>query len=782
MQSLLATHPIAMQLIEPRNGVVGAAPVRIDGYAKVTGQARYGADEPTPPSTAHAALVTAEIASGTVTSIDETHARALPGVLEILTWRNVGKAVKPGKTLPDGGYNSHSVTPLLADKIYFQGQIVAVVIAETPELAQQAAAAIVVTYKPEPPTATLSSPGAKQVKAKSLGEPEVKAGNLAKGFAAATAIIDQWYETPAQHHNPLELFQCTATWQDDKLLIHESSQNVRGFQYGLAKQLGLEPAQVRVLSRFIGGAFGSRGEMGPHTPLIALASMRLGRPVKFVATRAQGFTLRTFRAETRHHLRLGADSQGRLTAIDHESWELTSRADRFATAGSDSTARLYAVSNVRTKVHNVTADRQAPGFMRAPPEVPYLFAMESAMDELAYKLQIDPLDLRRRNDTMVELATNKPYTSRSLFQCIDHGAELFHWADRNPQPRSHATPDELIGYGYATAFYPTQVGPAECTVTLYPDLTAKVEVGSHEIGTGIRTVIAQTAADLLGLPLAAITVMIGDSSLPAAPLSAGSNSTATVCSVVAVACERIRHRLARSAVDNIAGNSPFAPTTQNKAIRLKDTTLTDGATTEPLAQALHRLSPRGPLVQPADNTPHGLPPFLGPKLVRQGIPIIIGGANTKDRMQFAHGAQFVEVRIDRHTGAIRVPRMVGVYAAGRIMNRRTAYAQLNGGQVWGLASALHEATELDLPTARYVNQDLSEYHLPVNADICDIQTVMLDEIDTLVNPLGIKGVGELGVTGVNAAIANAIFHASGVRLRQLPIRPGTLPPEALIRP
>ncbi len=315
------------------------------------------------------------------------------------------------------------------------------------------------------------------------------------------------------------------------------------------------------------------------------------------------------------------------------------------------------------------------------------------------------------------------------------------------------------------------MGPAQCTVTLTEDLHARVEVGSHEIGTGIRTVITQTAADLLGLPLASVEVVIGDSDLPAAPLSAGSNSTATVCSVVAVACESLRHRIARAAIDS--KNSPLAGVV-NESVRLLDGQAVSGELAEPLPAAIRRAGRRRPLVEKASNTPHGVPPVLGNMLVRKGKPIIMGGSNLKDRMQFAFGAHFVEVRIDRATSQIRVPRMVGVFAAGRIMNRRTAWAQLNGGQVWGISSALHEATELDRRTARYVNQDFAEYHVPVCADIGDIQTVMLDEVDHLVNPLGIKGVGELGVTGVNAAIANAVLHATGTRVRTLPIRAGDL--------
>ncbi len=753
-----------MDLIRP-NGVIGADRPRVDGAAKVTGQALYG-DDHAFPNTAYAYLATATIARGRIRSIDQSGLAGLP-VLAVLTHENTSKAIKRCKTLPDLGYMSQSWVPLSSNRITFAGQIVAVVVAETFEAARTAAQALRIEYDAETPSAGFDSPGATEVKAKSLYETKLKAGDFDAAFKAAPVTVDAWYETPTQHHNPLELFQTTCLWDGDELTVYESSQSTRGYQYGLAKQLGISASKIRVLSHFIGGAFGSRGELGQVTALVAVAARQLGRPVKLAASRKQCFTQRTCRAETRHHVQLGADRDGKLTALAHDSWEVTGRIDKFAVAGSESTARLYACPNVRTLVKNLEADRQTPGFMRAPPETPYLFALESAMDELAEALGIDPIELRRRNDTKVETVTNRPYTSRSLLECIDAGAKAFGWADRDPRVGSMRDGDDLIGWGYATAFYPTQMGPAHCRVTLLPDLKAIVEVGTHEIGTGIRTVVAMTAADLLGLEVDAIEIHVGDSRLPATPLTAGSTATASVCTVVAQACEKIVEQVARLAVRD--RTSPLHGQKAG-AVKLRAGRAEVDGVHEPLSTAIPRATRGKPIVQTAKNNPHGSIPLLGPILVRRGLPLIFGGSQLKDRMQFAHGAQFVEVRVNQVTGEVRVPRMVGAFAAGRIMNRRTARSQLMGGQIWGISSALHEATEIDRRTARFVNDDLAEYHVAVNADVTAVETILVDEQDDLVNPLGIKGVGEIGVTGVNAAIANAVYHATGVRVRQLPIR------------
>src|SRR5437868_2869672 len=608
---------------------IGDAAPRVDGRLKVTGEARYASDTPL-ADPAYAFLTTSGIARGRIANIDESSSRAVPGVLDILTHRNVGNAVKPTKLFSDGGYVGSTIMPLGSDQIWHSGQIVAVVLAETFEAAREAAHRLEVTYAAEEPSAGFDSAGTTIVAAKDVSSnyEDPMVGDAAVAFAGAPVKVDQHYATPTQHHNPIELFTTSCAWADGRLTVWEGSQNVTGLKNGLAEQLGIDPEKIHVVSPFIGGAFGSRGSLTQRTALIAVAARRLNRPVKLVATRDQGFTIASYRAETRHHVRIAADRDGKLVALIHEGEEVTSRPDNYKVAGTDASTRLYACPNIGSKVSIVHADRSTPGFMRSPPEVPYLFALESAMDELAIALNMDPVELRRRNDTMREPIKGLLYTSRNLIPCFEAAAKSFGWDRRNPKPGSMRDGDWLLGWGCATTMYPTQMGPATARVTLTPQGSVKVQTAAHDIGTGAYTVIALTAAYRLGVALDKIVVELGDSELPPAPVAGGSNTTASVCNVVAKACEQIRSRITEAAV--AAANGAFAGKDAARLVltggMLKDA---DGGS-EPLEAAIRRVS-NGAIEAYAENTPHGVPPDGLSKLY-QGHAVLAGGAKMKDRI------------------------------------------------------------------------------------------------------------------------------------------------------
>jgi len=751
---------------------IGAATARVDGRLKVTGEARYGSDI-AGQNTAYAYLRTSAIALGRITRLDESAARAVPGVLEILTFRNVGDKIKAGGTMADKGYMGSSIAPLASDRILHAGQIVALVVADSYEIACEAAQRLDIAYAEEAPSATFGSPGLFEGLARPKpegnggGDGNPKVGDAATAFAAAPVTVDQHYETPTQHHNPIELFTTTCAWDGAKLTVWESSQNMYGAKYGLAEQLGISPDDVHTISPYVGGAFGSRGSLTQRTAIVALAARMVGRPVRLEATRADGFTIATYRAETRHRVRLGAGHDGKLQALIHEGWEVSSRPDDYKVAGTDASTRIYACPNIDSNVTIVHADRNTPGFMRAPAELPYQFALESAMDELADALHMDPVELRRVNDTQVEPIKGLPYTSRALMPCFDAAAAAFGWKGRNHAPGAMRDGDWLIGWGCAASLYPTQMGPAAARVTLTPAGGVKVETATHEIGNGVITALALTVADCLGLPLDRIEVLIGDSKLPPSPVAGGSNSTASVCNVVALACQDIAARIVGAAVAPGSGG-PFAGV-DPALLRFADGRL-HGANgkSEPLTSAATRVQ-HGAIEAYAENVPHGVPP-AGAAALYKGKGPLAGGAKLKDRIQFAFGAHFVEVRVHARTREVHVPRVVSAFAAGRIVNPKTAKSQLMGGQIWGISAALFEATEIDRKSARYYNDDLAEYLIPVNADIGTIETIFLPETDDQVNALGIKGIGELGNVGMNAATANAVFHATGVRIRTLPIR------------
>jgi xanthine dehydrogenase YagR molybdenum-binding subunit len=741
---------------------LGKPTTRIDGIAKVTGTARYASDEPV-ANPAFAYLITSNIARGRIRSFDLVEARAVPGVIDIVTYENVGAGFDKAMG-PDGG---PTTTTLESNQIWHDGQIIGIVVAETYEAAREAANRSKVNYDEDAPSATFDSPGVTSEPHRAEKSPDPKKGDAEAAYSNAPVKIEAKYSTPAQHHNPIELFTVTCEWKDGKLTIYEPSQFMWGTKASAAKQLKVDPGDVRAISRYIGGAFGSKGP-NPRTHWIARVARRVGRPLKLVPTRDQGFTIATFRAETRHHLRLGATADGRLVSLSHEGWEVTSRPSPYNVAGVESTARMYACPNIHTAVNIVHADRNTPGYMRAPPETPYMFALESAMDELAQELNMDPVELRRVNDTHTDPVDGKPFSSRSLMQCFDQAAAQFGWSKRPTTPGSVREGDWLVGYGCATACYPSNIGPAACRVALTADAKAEVDLAGHEIGTGAYTTVAIVAARALGLPTANVTVHMGDSDLPPIMIAGGSNNAASASLVVSKACAQLRDRIAQAAVkDRRSPLYGLDPAT----LELRDLRLSATGRYESLQAAIERTAYR--LEAYAENIPEGLPSSAISDMTK-GQPKMLSGSSRKDVAAYAFGAHFVELRIHSRTREVRVKRTVSAFAAGTIVNPMTAHSQFMGGTIWGLSSALHEESEIGAKSARYVNDNLADYLIPVNADVPDIEIIMVSEADNRVNPLGIKGIGEIGIVGMNAAVANAVFNATGKRIRSLPIRPEKL--------
>lgn len=741
------------------NGQFGRPTPRIDGRDKVTGTARFASDERT-SNPAFAYLVTSSIAKGRVAGFGLDGARAVPGVLEILTHENVRGLVKPAPG-PDGG---PSTTTMEDDRVWHDGQIIAVVVAESFEAAREAANRVAVRYAMEQPSATFGSPGATVEPHRTSPAGDPKKGDAAAALAAAGTTIDARYSTPAQHHNPMELYTTTCVWDGPRLKIYEPTQEMWGTKMSVARQLGLDPDNVRAVCRYVGGAFGGKGP-NDRTAWIAVAAKRLGRAVKLVPTRDQGFTIAKFRAETQHHIQLGAGRDGRLTALVHDGCEITSRPSKFSVAGVESTARMYACPNIATSGKLVHADRNTPGYMRAPSETPYMFALESAMDELAHALDMDPVELRRVNDTQTDPVSGLPFSSRSVMQCFDQAADRFGWSKRDKRPGSMRDGDWLVGFGCASACYPSNIGCAAARLSVMPNGKATISLAGHEIGNGAYTAVAMTVAGSLGLPVEDVTVVMGDSNLPPVIVAGGSSNAASTAQVAAKACEDVRRRLAEAAVGAIDsplhGADPSTLQLSQRALRGPD------GKSELLEAAIGRTGAR--LEAYAESVPAGLPPSAMARLYQGGFAMLFGGAR-KDVTAYSFGAHFVEVRVNARTREIRVPRIVSALAAGTIINPMAARSQFMSGAIWGMSAALMEETELDGPTARYINDNLADYMVPVNADVPAVDVIMVPEADDRVNPLSIKGIGEVGVVGMNAAIANAVFNATGKRVRDLPIR------------
>ena len=725
---------------EPKANM-GRPEPRLEAKLKVTGGARYASDMPV-NNAAFAFLVTSPIAKGSIAGIDLSEAKAVPGVLEIFTHENTGD-IKDVKYAPGGGGMTSSIQNL-GPKIQHDGQIVAMVVANTFEAAREAAYKVNIRYSAESPSAGFDADGIAEAGVK---KKLPQAGDAESAFEAADVKLEAHYGMPAQHHNPIELFTTTAVWNNGELTVYEPSQFMYGLKNNVAKTLGIEADKVHAVSHFVGGAFGCKAQLSPRTGLVAFAARKLNRPVKLVATRDQGFTISTYRAETQHRIRMGATKDGKITSFQHEGWEVTSRPDEYSVAGVEDSARLYGFGAVKTAVTMVHADRNTPGFMRSPPVVPYIYALESAMDELAVMLKMDPIELRRVNDSMTD-ATGKPWSSRSLMKCYDEAAERFGWSKRTAEPGSMREDDWLIGWGCASAIYPTHTGAAAARVQFSADGRARVQLAAHEIGTGVMTVVGQMAAERLSIPLDRVHVELGDSKLPPVPVAGGSNQTASCCTVVMKACDAIMAKLnGAGGKAETVGGAPGG-NSGDKFARLGVSMLEEYAEFVP------------PQADASSN------PI---KKLYDGTPTLVGGSKG-EKLMYALGAEFVEVRVNALTREIRVPRIVGAFAAGRIMNPRTARSQYLGGMIWGISSALHEATEIDPRNARYVNDNLADYLIPVNADIQELDVILVPEQDEAVNPAGVKGIGELSNVGTAAAVANAVYHATGIRVRQLPIR------------
>lgn len=735
------------------------AKARIDAALKVTGQVKYPSDAAV-KNPVYAYFVTSAVAKGRIKSINTDQAKRVDGFIDILTHENTKGEIKTQVGYP--GFTNQTVE---TDEIQHDGQIVGMVVAESYEAAREAAHKVQIQYEAQYAAPGFDADGItiRSVEGFDANFKAPRKGDAAKAYEQAPVKIEAVYETPTQHHNAMELHSTICEWQDGKLTIHEASQFVYRRAY-LADCLGIDEKDVRVLSRFAGGSFGSKVSCTVRAVLAAIAARRLNRPVKLAATRSQAFTVTTYRAETRHAIKLGATADGKIEAYIHDAYELTSRPSNYNLAGGIRTASsFYNYGAVATSVSVVNADRNMPGWMRSPHELVYMFGLECALDELAYAVKLDPIELRRRNDTQVDPISGVPYSSRSLMQCFETAAQAFGWQRRTPEPKSMRDGDWLVGWGCASACYPANIGASAAGITLQTGRRAKVEIAFQEVGQGGSTVIAQTVAQTLGLPLDNIIVELGDTNLPPGTITAGSNGTATTLSAILDACEKLRARVAAAAVSAKGG---LFHAGDAAALRFTDQGLSGPHGDEPLDTALARLGGSlrviGQFARP--DAPANAVRDLG-----RGIPLF-GGHRTKDFIAFSHGAQFVEVRIHARTGEIRVPRVVGAFAAGTILNELMVRSQLMGGMIWGIGSALHEATEMDRRAARYVNTNFADYMIPVNADIKDVQIHLVPETETRLNALGVKGVGELGSIGLNSAIANAVFHATGRRIRKLPIR------------
>ncbi|MEU6772168.1 xanthine dehydrogenase family protein molybdopterin-binding subunit [Streptomyces sp. NPDC046759] len=685
---------------------VGTAHTRVEGRDKVTGAARYAGEIPF-ADLAHGWLVLSTVARGRIRSIDSGPVLAMPGVLAVLDHRNALR-VNTDYTGLMGMKPDPTCAVFQHDRVPHLGWPVALIVAETSEQAREAAEALVVTYEQEPHDIDFGAghPGAYPVDGHMPAVTEK--GDLDAELAASAVVVDAEYRTPEEHHNPMEPHAATAHWDGGRLEVVDSNQGATWVIGELANLFSLDPASVRVRSEHVGGGFGSKG-VRAHQVAAVMAATVLQRPVRVVLTRRQMFSLAGYRSPTIQRVRLGADAEGRLRALEHSSLSLTSTVHEFVEPSAGVARVMYDADAHHTANRVVRLDVPTPTFMRAPGEAPGSFALEAALDELAEKGGIDPVELRLRNEPERGPVSGLPFAGRNVAACFREGARRFGWADRDPRPGLRRDGRWLLGTGTAAASFPAGAAPSTATVTAHPDGGFTVRIAAADIGTGARTALTLVAADALGVPLERVRVRIGDSDFGPAMIAGGSMGTRSWSWAVAAAAEELRDRLGLG----------------------------------------------------ADIPPDGI-------TVRSDTTEAIGSLAPAERHSF--GAQFAEVAVDVTTGEVRVRRMLGIFAAGRIVNPLTARSQLVGGMIWGISMALHEEAVRDRASGGHVGADLAGYHVASHADVPHVEADWIDDTDPN-DPVGIKGIGEIGIVGAAAAVANAVWHATGVRHRALPIRP-----------
>jgi xanthine dehydrogenase YagR molybdenum-binding subunit len=729
---------------------IGVPTSRVDGRMKVTGTAKYAA-EYNLPGLVHGFVITSAIARGRIRQIDTRDALAVDGVLDVITHEN-----RPKLARSDDKYHDEVAPPgipyrpLYDDKIRWSGQPVALVVAENLETARYAASFVQIEYQRDEHVTDVEEERANAYvppeERAGVGRPAEDAGDAAEAFAQAEVRIEAEYRTPIEHHNPMETNATTAVWEGDgQITVFDKTQGVKNSQRYVANIFGYAPDKVHVMAPYVGGAFGLLLRPGYQLVLAVMAARALKRSVRVTLTRQQMFTF-AYRPATVQRLALGVRADGTLVSWRHDAIGITSRHEDYQDPLVNWSRQLYACPASALDYRLVKLDLATPCDMRAPGGAPGVYAIECAMDELAYAAGIDPLELRLKNYSDKDQAQDKPYTSKELRECYRQGAEKFGWSKRSHEPRSMRDGRELVGWGMATGIWEAMQMKAGAKVAL--GLNGDLELASAfaDIGTGTYTMAAQVAAEMLGVPLYNVTTKLSDSKFPDAPVEGGSWTAASLGSAVQQACQGIRSELLRHAQEMDA--SPLAGCGLDDVafvdgqIRAKD----DPARAVAIADAM-RAGGAERITQEATAEP----------------------SDDGSRAKFAHSAIFAEVRVDEELGVIRVTRVVNAVAAGRIINPKTAGSQIMGAVVGGIGMALHEETLVDHALGRPMNHNLAEYHVPVNADVHDIEVIFVEERDELINPLGVKGVGEIGIVGTAAAIANAVFHATGKRVRDLPI-------------